>query len=114
MGSFSQICRYCQRLIPGDADFCPHCQRINPLAARCPRCRAPIRTSYKSCASCGLELEIQCPRCGRTTFFDDYCQHCSARLTVECPNPKCRLTQASTNEKCCGCGQPLPKTNKER
>ncbi len=113
MGSYNQFCRHCRQLIPGDAQVCPFCQRVNPLMSRCPRCQAPTRSTYRSCTVCGLTLEIQCPQCGQTTFFDDYCRHCSAPLTVECPNPKCRLRQAPLGDDCRQCGKPL-KNKKEK
>lgn len=108
MGSYNQFCRHCSQLIPGDADICPSCQRLNPLMARCPRCHAPIRTTYRSCSHCGQSLEIPCPACGEPTFFDDRCQHCLASLTVECQNPKCRLIQPPLGTSCSKCGKPLP------
>jgi endogenous inhibitor of DNA gyrase (YacG/DUF329 family) len=52
-----------------------------------------------------LTLQINCPHCGKPTFFGDYCQHCNQRLTVVCP--KCKTEQAPLAEKCIKCGKPI-------
>nr|HPZ65539.1 hypothetical protein [Bacillota bacterium] len=58
-------CRYCQQLVPPDANTCPACGKVNPVQARCPKCAHPIRKGWVACSSCGLSLEITCPFCGQ-------------------------------------------------
>ncbi len=106
MPGYKHPCRYCDQLIPSDANVCPFCGKVNPLGPlRCPKCRNPIQKDYKACSNCGLILEIACPKCGETTFFGDYCEHCEASLVVVCP--KCKKEQPPVGEKCIKCGKPL-------
>jgi len=107
MPGYKHPCRYCNQLVPPDANVCPLCGKVNPLGLRCPKCRSPIKQAWKNCSNCGLLLEVACPKCGRTTFFGDYCQNCEARLTVFCPNPKCRAEQPPLGGNCLKCGKPL-------
>jgi RNA polymerase subunit RPABC4/transcription elongation factor Spt4 len=107
MASYKHPCRYCDKLLPPDANVCPYCGRNNPLSLRCPKCRAPIEEGYKRCPSCGLSLETVCPRCGKITFFGDYCKNCDAPLLITCPNPKCKAEQPPVGPKCIKCGKPL-------
>jgi methionyl-tRNA synthetase len=57
------------------------------------------------CSSCGLSLSISCPKCGKPTFFGDYCQNCGAQLVVECRN--CHTVQPPVGANCLKCGKPL-------
>ncbi len=107
MAGYSHPCRYCDRMIPPDSDVCPLCGKINPLSRRCPKCRAPLVSGWKSCNRCGLNLETVCPECFKTTFFGDYCDQCGARLVIHCPNPKCRREQPPVGPDCIACGKPL-------
>jgi len=100
-------CRYCQQLVPPDANTCPACGKVNPVQARCPKCAHPIRKGWVACSSCGLSLEITCPFCGQKTFFSDYCEHCDRRLVVTCPHRKCRTEQPPLGDKCIKCGRAL-------
>ena len=99
-------CRYCQQLVPPDANTCPACSSVNPVQARCPKCAHPSAKAA-ACSSCGLSLEITCPFCGQKTFFSDYCEHCDRRLVVTCPHRKCRTEQPPLGDKCIKCGRAL-------
>jgi len=57
------------------------------------------------CNVCGLSLVINYPKCGRQTFFGDYCQNCGERLLVECK--KCHTVQPPISANCVKCGKPL-------
>ncbi|MCG2725619.1 MAG: zinc ribbon domain-containing protein [Elusimicrobia bacterium] len=108
MAGYKHPCRYCDKLIPPDSNVCPLCGKVNPLGSfRCPKCRSPIKKEWKKCNNCGLDLEIICPKCGKSAFFGDYCFNCDARLTVVCPNPKCKFEQPPISDKCAKCGKPL-------
>lgn len=107
MSGYKHPCRYCGQLVQADSQFCPFCSKINPGGLRCVRCHSPIQDGWKVCSSCGLKLEATCPGCGKTTFLGDYCEHCDARLTIICPNRKCRAEQSIILEKCSKCGKPL-------
>jgi len=108
MPGYKHPCRFCNALISADSNVCPACGRANPLGPiRCPKCRNPIEKGWKRCSNCGLSLEITCPKCGKTTFFDDSCEFCNARLVVVCP--KCKTEQPPIGEKCVKCGKPLKK-----
>ena len=67
----------------------------------------PVEKEYKNCANCGLKLEVACPKCGKATFFGDYCALCDARLAVICPNPKCKAEQPPLDGNCIKCGKSL-------
>ena len=54
-------------------------------------------------------LEVACPKCGKTTFFGDYCSLCGAQIAVVCPNKKCGAIQSPLGDKCIKCGKPLKK-----
>lgn len=112
MGSISHFCRHCDQLIPPDSETCPLCGKVNPMQARCPKCRAPIRRGWQSCSRCGLTLSVTCPECFKLSFFDDYCEHCQAHLVIHCPNPKCRHEQPPVGDICRKCGKPLDPTIK--
>ncbi|HHX87344.1 MAG TPA: hypothetical protein GX693_04085 [Firmicutes bacterium] len=108
MPGYQHPCRYCDKLIPPDANACPICGKVNPLGPlRCPRCAAPTRKGWVRCSSCGLDLQLKCPACGQNTFFGDYCEHCGHRLAVICPHRKCRTEQPPLGDKCIKCGKPL-------
>jgi len=108
MPGYSRPCRYCNQLVPSDANTCPTCGKVNPISGpSCPKCAAHLETGWKRCPSCGLSLDVTCPKCGKTTFLGDYCDQCQARLMVICPNKKCRFEQAPLGEKCVKCGKPL-------
>jgi len=110
MAGYKHPCRYCDKLVPAEANVCPFCGKVNPLGSfRCPKCRTPVQKDWKACSNCGLALELACPHCGKTTFFGDYCFSCNARLTVVCPDKKCGLEQPPLGEKCSKCGGPLKK-----
>jgi len=108
MPGYKHPCNYCGQLIENDAQFCPFCGKINPLGPlRCPKCRNPITKEYKICSNCGISLRIVCPRCGKETFFGDYCDNCDQRLVVVCSNPKCKTEQPPIGDVCIKCGKPL-------
>lgn len=108
MPGYKHPCRYCGKLIEAEANVCPFCGKVNPLGPlRCPKCRNPIQKGWKKCSNCGLSLEVDCPKCGKMTFFGDYCEHCDARLVVVCQNSKCKMEQPPIGDKCIRCGKPL-------
>jgi RNA polymerase subunit RPABC4/transcription elongation factor Spt4 len=108
MPGYKHPCRYCGELVPPDSEVCPFCAKANPSGAfRCPKCRAPVEERWKSCSSCGLKLEIPCPKCGETVFFGDYCSKCGARLTVVCSDKRCAEEQPPVSAGCRKCGKPL-------
>jgi hypothetical protein len=108
MPGYKHPCRYCDKLIEADSNTCPLCGKVNPLGPlRCPKCKNPVVKGYKSCGNCGLGLEINCPACGKSTFFGDYCEGCNARLVVICPNPKCKTEQPPISGSCIKCNKPL-------
>lgn len=110
MPGYKHSCKYCSKLIERDSNVCPFCSKVNPVGPlRCPKCRNPVQKNYKSCSNCGLSLEINCPKCGKITFFGDYCEHCDARLVVICQNPKCKTEQPPISDKCVKCGKLLKK-----
>lgn len=107
MVGYKHPCRYCDNLVPTDAQVCPMCGKVNPTGPlRCPNCRSPIRRNWKVCSHCGLGLHVKCPKCRRSTFLGDYCTHCDARLAVECPNGKCNIQQPP-GDFCNKCGTSL-------
>ena len=108
MPGYKHPCNYCNELIETDSNVCPMCGKVNPLGPlRCPRCRNPIEKAFKKCSQCGLVLEVACPACAKISFFGDYCDHCAGRLTVICPNPKCKAEQPPLGDKCIKCNKPL-------
>jgi len=108
MAGYKHPCRYCGKLIPPEAKTCPLCGKINPLGPmRCPKCRNPVEKNWQKCANCGLTLQTVCVQCGKTGFFGDYCEHCSGRLTVICPDPKCKTEQPPLSDTCVKCGRKL-------
>jgi rRNA maturation protein Nop10 len=91
-----------------EANVCPFCGKVNPVGPlRCPKCRSPTQQGWVKCSHCGLSLQVACPKCGKLTFFGDYCDKCGNRITVVCPNPKCRTEQPPIGAKCIKCGKPL-------
>lgn len=110
MPGYKHPCRYCQKLVPPDANVCPFCGKRNPSGSlKCPKCRNPIHKDWTKCSNCGLSLEAICPQCRRATFFGDYCQHCEAQLVVVCPEPKCKTEQPPVGDLCIKCGRSLKK-----
>ncbi len=110
MPGYKHPCRYCEALIDKDSNVCPICGKDNPATPiRCPRCRTPIRKSWQRCNVCGLKLNIECPFCGKETFFDSYCEHCDKRLLVVCPRRRCKTKQPPISENCIKCGKPLER-----
>lgn len=108
MSGYKHPCRYCGKLVESGANVCPYCSKINPLdVLRCPKCRNPIEKDFAACPNCGLVLKIDCPVCGKETFFGDYCEHCDARLVIVCPHKKCKTEQPPIGDKCIKCGKPL-------
>ena len=108
MPGYKHPCRYCEGLIEKDSNFCPLCGKVNPLGPlRCPKCRNPMKEDWKKCSNCGLILETACPKCGKQTFFGDYCKNCNARLVVTCS--KCKTEQPPIGDKCIKCGKSLNK-----
>jgi len=111
MPGYKHPCRYCGELVPSDSEVCPFCSKINPCGVvRCHKCRAPVEEKWKSCASCGLKLEIPCPKCNKTVFFGDYCSGCGVRLTVICPGKNCAEEQPPVSPLCRKCGGSLKST----
>ena len=108
MPGYKHPCRYCDKLVPPESKVCPFCGKINPTGSlRCPKCQNPVQKDWVKCGKCGFDLKTTCPKCGKATFFGDYCENCSARLTVVCPNPKCKTEQLPISEKCVKCGKLL-------
>ena len=107
MIGYQEPCRYCDELIPPMSNTCPLCGRVNPHAARCPRCRNPVQKRWVNCPGCGLDLKTECPYCGEETRFGDYCDACDVRLMVRCSNAKCGLEQPPVARACSKCGKPL-------
>ncbi len=106
MPGYKHPCRYCSQLVAEDSNVCPFCGRVNPVGPlRCPKCLSPIEQGWKACGHCGLALQIACPKCGKLTFFADYCDKCGARLVVTCP--KCKTLQPPAGGSCVKCGKPL-------
>jgi len=105
---YKHPCRYCGGLIPADSNMCPLCGKVGPLGPlRCPKCRSPIQQGWTNCSDCGIPLTTECPQCGESTFFGDYCEHCDARLVVVCSNHKCKKEQPPIQETCIECGKSL-------
>lgn len=108
MVGYMQACRYCEAMVPPDAEFCPLCGKVNPVGPlRCPVCRNPTRKQWARCSNCGLSLRTACPGCGGETFLGDYCERCGGRLAVVCPHPKCGAEQPPVGDTCRECGKPL-------
>lgn len=108
MVGYKHPCRYCNNLVPPNSKVCPFCGKINPKGpTRCPKCRNPINEKFKVCSNCGLALSVTCPKCGKETFFGDYCEHCDSRLVVVCPHRKCKTEQPPIGDICIKCNKPL-------
>ena len=105
---YKHPCKYCGELIPPNSNVCPRCGKVNPQGPlRCPKCHEPIEKDWKTCHRCNLPLYITCPKCGKRTFFGDYCEHCDARLTVICSH--CQTEQPPIGERCNHCNKKLKK-----
>ena len=103
---YKHPCKYCGKLIPPNSAVCPLCGKTNPQGPyRCPKCHEPIEKNWQACSHCGQNLRIMCPKCGKITFFGDYCEDCNARLLVTCPH--CNQEQPPLGDKCIKCDQPL-------
>lgn len=99
---YKHPCKYCGKLIPPNSAVCPLCGKANPQGPyRCPKCHEPIEKNWQACSHCGQNLRIVCPKCGKITFFGDYCEDCSARLLVTCPH--CNQEQPPLGDKCIKC-----------
>ena len=108
MVGFKHPCRYCNQLVPPNANVCPFCGKVSPVGSlRCPKCRNPVEKGWFACSHCGLSLQIDCPKCSEKTFLGDYCEKCDARLLVACTNRKCKTEQAPGSDCCVKCGKPL-------
>jgi len=105
---YKHPCKYCGKLIPPNSTVCPLCGKVNPLGPyRCPKCHEPVEKDWQVCSHCGQNLRIVCPKCGKITFFGDYCEDCGTRLLVTCPH--CGQKQPPLSDKCIKCGKPLQK-----
>lgn len=105
---YKHPCKYCEKFIPPNSTVCPLCGKINPLGPyRCPKCHEPVEKDWQACSRCGQNLRIVCPKCGKVTFFGDYCEDCCARLLVICPH--CNQEQPPLSDKCIKCGKPMEK-----
>lgn len=103
---YKHPCKYCGKLIPPNSAVCPLCGKVNPLGPyRCPKCHEPVEKDWQVCSHCGQNLRIVCPKCGKITFFGDYCEDCGARLLVACPH--CGQDQPPLSDKCIKCGQQM-------
>jgi hypothetical protein len=106
MAGYKHPCAYCGKLVPPDANICPYCGKGTPTGPlKCPRCRDTVEKDFKLCAHCGLPLHINCPTCGKETFFGQQCDVCGASLLVTCP--KCKTQQPPVGPNCVKCGKPL-------
>ena len=93
-------------VVENDANTCPWCGKPSPTdSLRCPKCRSPIQTGQRACAHCGLELKLDCPRCGKPTFLGDFCESCGARLLAKCP--RCGAEQVPLGERCASCDKKI-------
>jgi hypothetical protein len=109
---YKHLCKYCQKLIPANSKVCPFCGKNNPQGPiRCPKCQSPVEEDWKVCSNCDLPLSIKCPKCNKTTFFGDYCEHCDGRLTIVCSN--CGTEQPPIDELCRKCKKTLKVDNKK-
>ncbi len=105
---YKHPCKYCEKFIPPNSTVCPLCGKANPLGPyRCPKCHEPVEKDWQTCSRCGQNLRIVCPKCGKVTFFGDYCEDCGARLLVTCPH--CGQEQPPLNDKCIKCGKLMEK-----
>ena len=105
---YKHPCKYCEKFIPPNSAVCPLCGKYNPLGPyRCPKCHEPTQKNWQVCSRCGQNLRIVCPKCGKVTFFGDYCEDCGARLLVICSH--CHQEQPPLSDKCIKCGKPLEK-----
>lgn len=107
MAGYKHFCIYCNQLIPSDANVCPFCGMEDPFTYRCPKCRSVIEKGWMKCSGCGLNLQIQCPSCGKMTFVSSACEHCNVSLTVKCPNRKCGYVQVKIGDQCLRCHKKL-------
>ncbi len=86
MPGYKHPCRYCNKLVLSEASVCPFCGKAGPLSPpRCPKCASPTEKGWKACSNCGFLLEVKCPHCGKITFLDYYCEHCSGKLAIASP-----------------------------
>lgn len=106
MPGYQHPCRYCDQFIEPDTNVCPLCGKNNPLGPlRCQKCRNPIIKGAKKCSHCGLDLTVECPKCGKNTFWGDYCEYCDAELQITCNH--CKTKQPLVNETCIKCKKNL-------
>ncbi|MCX6695076.1 MAG: zinc ribbon domain-containing protein [Candidatus Altiarchaeota archaeon] len=103
---YKHPCRYCDKMIPPNSNVCPLCGKSNPLGPlRCPKCKNPVQKDWQKCPGCGLSLTIDCPKCGKKTFFGEYCDNCGEEIKVFCPY--CDAKQPPVGDKCVRCGKSL-------
>ncbi|MBD3206358.1 hypothetical protein GF319_08445 [Candidatus Bathyarchaeota archaeon] len=103
---YKQPCRYCDEPVDSNSHLCPLCGKYNPVGPlRCPLCRSPIMRTFKVCGSCGQSLQVECPSCGRSTFFGEHCDFCGGRLVIRCEI--CGKEQPPVRDICNKCGRKL-------
>jgi len=69
--------------------------------------KAKMRTAAST--ETELPLELQCPKCGRTTPSQEpFCRHCRRHLYVACP--RCGEVNFRGNERCVECNVSLHKS----
>ncbi len=50
--------------------------------AACPACGAALRSSYRACPHCGVQVQRGCPSCGQAVREEwSFCPHCTTALT---------------------------------
>jgi DNA-directed RNA polymerase subunit RPC12/RpoP len=62
-----------------------------PIAAKCPKCKAPVDTSMERCPKCGTHIEsmfrLQCPDCKTANEIkNERCSKCSRILIPQAPS----------------------------
>lgn len=78
-------CPACEKPIPADSKFCPHCGHHQVVIHQCSSCGENLTADARFCPHCGHQVDEKpqpkiCPKCGEQNLPDaSFCNHCGEK-----------------------------------